>query len=119
MTPCHHTGPGVSGAFRRTGVWLLLALLLVAAGERRLADIHYNLYFLSLGDGGLDDDDSINGDEVALRLVALDDAQLPAVVAPASPLVPLCAALVCTSIAQRSIESPAPRGPPAASSAPA
>jgi hypothetical protein len=116
MTPRRHPGLGVFRASRPLTVGLFLTLLLVAVVERRLADVHYTVHSLGTLDVGFYDE-AIEGDEVALRLVALDDASPPFVAAPASPLARLCPALVCAEIAPRPIESPAPRGPPPGSSA--
>lgn len=116
MTPCRYTGLGVLWAYRRAGVWLFLALLVIMVGERRLGDLHYMLYSLGSLELGFYAD-AIDGDEVTLRLVAVDDASPPTAPAPASPLVRAGAPLICADIPPRSIESPAPRGPPAPSSA--
>jgi hypothetical protein len=100
---------------RRPGAWLFVTLLLLAAGERRVADGHYILHLLTVSDVGVYDE-TIDGDEVTLRLMAMADASAPLVIAPA-PLLSVSISAHLERLGRCSIDAPAPRGPPAASSA--
>jgi hypothetical protein len=100
---------------RRAAAWTFLVLLLLAGGERRLADLEYTFHLL--GSEARLFDEAIDGDEVALRLVAVDDASPPVVAVPASPLVPVHSTPRPADVSPRLIETPSPRGPPPHSSA--
>jgi hypothetical protein len=103
------------GAFRRharAGTWLFVALLALVAVERRLSEIHYNLRSSEVG---LESQDSLDGDEIRVRLVVLNDDSPPAV-----PAVTAAAATDVAPVASPrpdcvALGRPAPRGPPAVS----
>jgi hypothetical protein len=93
--------------------WLFVVLLLLVAGERRLADAHFNA---RTGGLGIENDDALDGDEIRVRLIGLNDDRPPTarlhvgmvrvtlhVDRPARP---------CLELVGR----PAPRAPPIASS---
>jgi hypothetical protein len=59
----------------RAGVWFFLLLILLVAGERRLADAHFNLRTWTVA---LESADALDGDEIRVRLIALNDDKPPA-----------------------------------------
>jgi len=89
-------------------VWLFVTLLLLVSAERRLAEIHFNG---RTGAPALENDDSLDADEIRTRLIVLQDEKVPtlpststlvsAVIAPCWARPALCA-----------LGFPAPRGPP-------
>ena len=98
---------------RSVTAWLFVVLLLLVAGERRLADAHFNA---RTGQLGIENDDALDGDEIRVRLIGLNDDRPPTlwmqvgvvrvawhVDQPARP---------CLDLVGR----PAPRAPPVASS---
>jgi hypothetical protein len=116
MTEWRRPSLGLFWTSRRAGAWLFVTLLLVAGGERRVADVAYTLHLFTDSDVGVYDE-TVAGDEVTLRLMAMADASAPLVVAPASPLLAVCTSALPERTGRCSIDAPAPRGPPAASSA--
>ena len=100
------------GAFRRcrlvgTGVFVLL--LLLVAGERRLAEVHFNL---RSSQPTLEHADALDGDEIRIRLIVLNDDQPPSLAdvgrALVSAVVPVRTPLPSRVLLGR----PVPRGPP-------
>jgi hypothetical protein len=95
--------------YRTLATWLFVLLIGLVAGERRLAEAHFNLRSAA---PGLESDDVLAGDELRVRLVVLSDDKAPT-------LPSVSAALVCEVVhahAQRldslALGRPAPRGPP-------
>jgi hypothetical protein len=95
--------------YRTLATWLFVLLVGLVATERRLADAHFNLRSAS---PGLESDDVLDGDEIRVRLVVLNDDEAPT-------LPDVSGALVCEVVhahAQRldplALGRPAPRGPP-------
>jgi hypothetical protein len=95
---------------RVAGPWLFALLLLLVGAERRLADAHFNLRTAA---PGLESNDVLDGDEIRVRLVVLNDEALPT-------LPDLDAVLTFPVVhpplslpASVALGSPAPRGPPA------
>jgi hypothetical protein len=90
--------------------WLFVALLLLVAGERRLADAHFNLRSWT---AGIDSADALDGDEIRVRLIALNDDKAPSLSdagrVDARPVVVARAA----RLERVPLGPPAPRGPPA------
>ena len=100
------------GPLRHAGVWLFVALLLLVAAERRLAEAHFNLRTAATG---IESEDSLDADEIRTRLILLQDDKVPTVWAVSEPVSPLpapCSRLPVEIV----LRSPAPRGPPARSS---
>ncbi|HEV8144629.1 MAG TPA: hypothetical protein VGQ77_17350 [Methylomirabilota bacterium] len=96
--------------YRTLATWLFVLLIGLVAGERRLAEAHFNLR--SAAAPGLESDDVLDGDEIRVRLVVLNDDKTPT-------LPDVSGALVCEVVhahAQRldslALGRPAPRGPP-------
>jgi hypothetical protein len=94
---------------RVAGISLFVLLLLLVGAERRLADAHFNLRTAATG---LESKDILDGDEIRVRLVVLNDETLPTL-----PVID--ALLVFTVVhpplslpASVALGSPAPRGPP-------
>ena len=97
-------------AFRTLGAFGFIAVLLLVAAERRLAEFHFNI---RTADVALENDDALGGDEIRVRLVALNDEQLPEL-SPARRSFEVCALATPSEICLRSpLGRPAPRGPPA------
>jgi hypothetical protein len=95
---------------RPLGIAVFILLVLLVAAERRLADAHFNLRSAA---PGLESDDVLDGDEVRVRLIALNDDKPPTL-----PDVSVALALATVhAVAQRydslALGRPAPRGPPA------
>jgi hypothetical protein len=95
--------------YARAGTWLFVLLLLLVAVERRLAEAHFNLRSSAVG---LESQDVLDGDEIRVRLVVLNDDHppvLPAVsTTPAIDVVPVVSPRPdCIALGR-----PAPRGPP-------
>jgi hypothetical protein len=101
------------GAFRRRrfgGTGLFVLLLLLVAGERRLAEIHFNL---RSWEPVLEHADALDGDEIRIRLIVLNDDQPPSL-ADAGRALTFAVVPVRTPLpAVAPLGRPAPRGPPA------
>jgi hypothetical protein len=97
----------------RAGVWFLLLLILLVLGERRLSEVHFNFRTWTVS---IESADALDGDEIRVRLIALNDDKPPSLfdagrvvafdVAPAAPSRP----------DRVPLGRPAPRGPPALTS---
>jgi hypothetical protein len=98
---------------RAVTAWLFVVLVLLVAGERRLADAHFNA---RTGGVGIENDDVLDGDEIRVRLIGLNDDRPPTllrqvgIVRTAAHVDP--PARPCLELVGR----PAPRAPPLASS---
>ena len=96
---------------RSTGTWVFVLLLLLVAGERRLAETHLNH---QKAEASVERDDVLGADEIRVRLIILNDEAPPTLpditlgrtVPIAHPIVSLPASVA--------LGSPAPRGPPGA-----
>jgi hypothetical protein len=97
--------------YRTLATWLFVLLIGLVAGERRLAEAHFNLRSAA---PGLESNDALDGDEIRVRLIVLNDDK--------APTIPdVSAVFVCDVVrahAQRldslALGRPAPRGPPLA-----
>ena len=101
---------------RRVGIPFFVALLILAGAERRLAEIHLNL---RVGGPILESDDTLDGDEVRVRLVALNDDKPPALVTLVRRFAPHRPQLTRAIPPDIARGRPDPRGPPAPSTPPA
>jgi hypothetical protein len=59
---------------RQWGAWVFVALVLLVAGERRLADAHFNLRSTALV---FENDEALDADEIKVRLIGHADTALP------------------------------------------
>ena len=112
MRPCGSAGLDTLHGFRRASAWLFFGLVLAVCGERRLADDHYNRYNLTRAETGIASAETLDGDEVALRLIAVDDASAPVpTTTPAPAPLPL---VLHGTVAPRSpaVDLPPLRAPP-------
>ena len=98
----------------RAGTWLFVLLLCVVAVERRLAEAHFNLRSSATG---LESQDVLDGDEIRIRLVVLNDEQRPVLPADSTALAFEIALAVTPHPDCIALGRPAPRGPPAVSRA--
>jgi hypothetical protein len=100
-------------AGRVAGVWLFVGLMLLVSAERRLAEAHFDL---RAGGTGFESDEALDGDEIRVRLIALND-EAPPSIQPSAP-VPALYGLPPTPAApsSRALSSPGARAPPAVSS---
>lgn len=97
---------------RMLATWIFVLLVLLVAGERRLAEAHFNLRSSA---PGIESDDVLDGDEIRVRLIVLNDEKrptLPDVTSAVAFEVMLASAQRLDSLA---LGRPAPRGPPASS----
>lgn len=98
---------------RGLGVWFFVGLMLLVSAERRLADAHLDL---RAGGTGIESDEALDGDEIRVRLIALNDETRPSLQrsAPAPALygVVVVPAVPCS----RALSCPGARAPPALSS---
>jgi hypothetical protein len=95
---------------RGLGVWFFVGLMLLVSAERRLADAHLDLR----ADGpGIESDDALDGDEIRVRLIALNDETRPSIQrsAPVPALYGLV--LVPAVPCSRTLSCPGARAPPA------
>jgi hypothetical protein len=98
---------------RTVGVWLFVSLMLLVSAERRLAESHLDLR----GGGiGIESDEALDGDEIRVRLIVLDDKIQPAIrhsaPVPALYELSLTPAVPCS----RALSCPGARAPPVVSS---
>jgi hypothetical protein len=111
MTSMHRPAP-LLASFRRhasAGIWLFVLLLGLVAAERRLAEAHYNLRSAA---AGLERQDSLDGDEIRVRLVVLNDETPPVLPTVEAAVVCVLLAAVAPCFHRVALGRPAPRGPP-------
>ena len=89
--------------------WLFVLLLALVATERRLAEIHFDLRSAGVG---LESDDILDGDEIRIRLVVLNDDKLPTRPDAGHPLTFEVVPVGPQRYASRALGVPIPRGPP-------
>jgi len=109
MTPS--AAPGLLAFCRRRralGVWLFVALLGLVAAERRLAETHFNVRAVGPGFESSD----LDGDEIRVRLVVLNDDNPPALPATRGRITFEAVHVVTQRLDFRAPGPPAPRGPP-------
>ena len=94
---------------RVAGTWLFVLLLLLVGAERRLAEVHFNLRTAATG---LESNDVLDGDEIRVRLVVLNDEARPTLPDLDVPLAFTVAPPPLSLPASVALGSPAPRGPP-------
>ena len=92
------------------GVWFFLLLMLLVAGERRLAEAHFNLRSWSVG---FESADALDGDEIRVRLIALNDDTPPSLFVAGRVLVAHVVHASPPRLDRVPLGRPAPRGPPA------
>jgi len=112
MTAMSPTAPALVSLRRHRlgGTWFFVLLLFVVAGERRLADAHFNLRSAS---PGVESADALDGDEIRVRLIVLNDDKPPSLPAVGGVL---ASKVVHASVPQVDcipLGRPASRGPPA------
>jgi hypothetical protein len=96
------------------GVWFFLLLMLLVGGERRLADAHFNLRSWSVG---IESADALDGDEIRVRLIALNDDKPPSLFGAGRVLTTEVVHASTPRFDRVPLGRPAPRGPPALASA--
>ena len=94
---------------RRAGVALFVALLCLVAVERRLADAHYNRLTAS---PAFENAAVLDGDEVRVRLIVLNDNDTPALPDVSGTLTLDSVHAVVPQPDSPALGRPAPRGPP-------
>jgi hypothetical protein len=91
------------------GAWFFLLLMLLVAGERRLSEVHFNLRTWSVS---LESADALDGDEIRVRLIALNDDKPPSLFDPGRVLVADIVHASLPRLDRVPLGRPAPRGPP-------
>ena len=113
------TSPGRRGAVsalrrsRAGAAALFVFLVLLVGAERRLAEAHFNGRTTT---HAFESNDALDGDEIRVRLVALNDDKAPTVSDVGRMVAPLAAHVLPQRPPSVTLGRPAPRGPPAASS---
>ena len=90
-----------------------VALVVLVGAERRLAEIHFNFRTSALA---IESDDLLDGDEIRVRLVVLNDDRPPTVRVLVGVLERPFEAFILACPCIDVIGRPAPRAPPALSS---
>ena len=96
------------------GVWFFLLLILLVAGERRLADAHFNLRAWTVA---IESADALDGDEIRVRLIALNDDKPPSLFDAGRVFSFEVVHATSPRVDRVPLGRPAPRGPPALASA--
>ena len=96
------------------GVWFFLLLMLLVAGERRLSEAHFNLRSWSVG---FESADALDGDEIRVRLIALNDDKPPSLFEAGRTFAFEVVHATSPRVDRAPLGRPAPRGPPAVASA--
>jgi hypothetical protein len=96
---------------REWGACLFVALLFIVAGERRLADAHFNYRAAS---PAIERAEGLDGDEIRVRLITLNDDKPPSLADAGRVLVAHVGATRAPRYVRAPLGRPAPRGPPAA-----
>jgi hypothetical protein len=99
--------------YRLGGTWLFVLLLLVVAGERRLSEVHFNLRSAA---ASLESADALDGDEIRVRLIVLNDDKPPSLPTAGGVLLSKVAHATAPQVDCVPLGHPAPRGPPASAS---
>jgi len=89
--------------------WFFAALVLLVAGERRLAEGHFNLRSSQLG---IESDDTLDGDEIRVRLTVLNDDKPPALPDVSGAVTFHVVRTFGQRLQSLALGRPAPRGPP-------
>ena len=97
------------------GVWFFLLLMLLVAGERRLAEAHFNLRTWTTV--GFESADALDGDEIRVRLIALNDDKPPSLFDAGRVFAFEVVHATSPRVDRVPLGRPAPRGPPAVASA--
>ena len=94
---------------RTFGAALFLVLALAASAERRLSETYFN----GTGPGSrLENEDSVTGDELKLRLIALADANPPALPSEAEALTEAVSGPADDLVRSSATLGSSPRAPP-------
>ena len=105
--------PKALASFRRhraAGIAFFVLMLLVVAAERRLADVHFNLRTATTA---LESDDVLDGDEIRIRLIVLNDDTPPTLLRVSRAIGFAVARPLAAHPDSLALGSPVPRGPPA------
>ena len=94
----------------RAGVWFLLLLILLVLGERRLSEVHFNFRTWTVS---IESADALDGDEIRVRLIALNDDKPPSLVDSGRVLAFEAVHASAPRLDRVPLGRPAPRGPPA------
>jgi hypothetical protein len=94
--------------YRAVGTGFFVLLLLVVMVERRLADGHFNL---RTAPTAIESDDVLDGDEIRVRLIVLND-ETPPTLPPASRALGIALRPFAEDSESPALGVPAPRGPP-------
>ena len=96
---------------RHAGIVVFVLLLLIVAAERRIAELHLNQRTAAPAL----ESEALEGDEVRVRLITLNDDKRPTIPGATGRCTPLLVRLVLEAPVTIALGRPAPRGPPAPS----
>jgi hypothetical protein len=94
---------------RLTGALFFVLVMLLVGAERRLAEVHFNTHTAA---PALNGDDILEGDEIRVRLVVLNDDRAPIVAHGGCPVGSTFVQVVRSSCETVGRGRPTPRGPP-------